>query len=159
MCSQLFTDKIPCYAVIQMIKQPEAKKEEVKTEEVKVNTDAAISDNYHDGMYLTFESYERNLMEILNAVGNFQNEVIFGEIESEFGGIDGQNKVFIRALVSAACRCCIDDNDTRLNKVKLSGLCALLSIFISRNQEFEFETFFAIKSVQQKLPNQPGIDR
>jgi len=132
-----------------MIKEPDLKKED------EVKTADNSSDDFHDGMYLTFESYEKNLLVILNATADFQNEVIFREIESEFGGIDSQNKVFIRALVTAVCRCCLDEKN-RIEKLKLKSLCALLSIFIARNQEFEFEAFFAIKSLQQELSNQLG---
>lgn len=163
MCNQMFIDKIPCYAVIQMMKEPVA-----RTPDPDPPAEETImeSENPHDeamsieGMYLTFESYEKKLFEILDVAGgtNLINEMIFEGIESEFGGIDShvQNKVFIRALVTAVCRFCLETNNI-LHVARLKSLCSLLSIFINRNQEFEFETFFAIKTFQQKLPNQPGF--
>lgn len=104
------------------------------------------------------ESYERKLYQILEQI-NLTNEVIFDKIEAEFGEIDCQSKAFIRALVTAVCRSCLDSNINKLDPQLFKSRTAILTKYINRNEEFELEALFAIQALDHKMQHQPAFIR
>jgi len=103
------------------------------------------------------ESYERKLFQILQPT-TLQNEVIFDKIESEFGEIDCQSKAFIRALVTAVCRSCLDANN-KLDHIRFKNRSSILTKFINRKEEYELEALFAIQALDHKMQHQPAFIR
>merc|ERR1712127_206146 len=103
------------------------------------------------------ESYEKKLFEVVNTP-NKDNEVIFDKIENEFSDNDCNSKSFIRAVVTAVCRSCLDSTnklDTNLFKQRIP----VLTKFINRNEEFELECLFAVQALDHKMQHQPGFIR
>ena len=100
------------------------------------------------------DTYEGTLFQILQPT-TLQNEVIFDKIESEFGDIDCQSKAFIRALVTAVCRSCLDASN-KLDHTRFKNRSSILTKFINRNEEFELEALFAIQALDHKMQHQPG---
>ena len=101
------------------------------------------------------ESYERKLYLILKQT-DLLNETIFDKIEAEFGEIDCQSKAFIRAIVTAVCRSCLDSNNNKLDPQLFKIRSPILTKYINRNEEFELEALFAIQALDHKMQHQPG---
>ena len=86
---------------------------------------------------------------------NLPNETIFDKIETDFGEIDCQSKGFIRALVTAVCRSCLDVQN-KLDPVLFKNRSPVLTKFINRDEEFELEALFAIQALDHKMQHQSG---
>jgi len=143
MCNQRITSKYPCYALLQLIKQPTFK----KSFETQTSLLGLIG--------YSFESCERKIYKLIKKHSSNLPE-IKEKIEEEFGEIDLQHKfIFIQALVSAVCRSCLNSN-IGFDESKFKSLCSLLSMYIDGNQLFELVAFIAIKLLQHKLEYQTG---
>lgn len=103
------------------------------------------------------ESYERKLFEILQSPNN-ENEIIFDRIESEFSDSDCTSKAFIRAIVTAVCRSCLDSNN-KLDSNLFKKRGPILTKFINRNDDFELESLFAVQALDHKMQHQPVFIR
>ena len=145
MCNETIEGKCPCYAILQIIKET-TKKTQSKTKSTQTGPTQMVN--------LSFELCEKSLMKIFKK--KFINSVFVNKIEKEFGAIDSQHKfLFIRALVTAVCRSCMNKT-SGLDEIKFISLCSLLSVYVNSNQEFELETVFAIKTLQYKKQYQFG---
>ena len=100
------------------------------------------------------ESYEKKLFQILQPA-RLTNELIFDKIEAEFGEIDCQSKAFIRALVTAVCRSCLDAN-SKLDPHLFKNRSSILTKYINRKEEFELESLYAIQALDHRMQHQPG---
>lgn len=145
MCNLAITDKSPCYALLQIIKEPSA-----AINSTSLSTQTEI--NQVTG--LPFEYCEKKCLEILKQHETFNIQVIFIQIETEFGPICSQYMfVFIRALVTAVCRHCSSES---LDENRFTVYCPLLKMFINGNKYFEIDALLAIQALQQKMQYKLG---
>ena len=143
MCNQAITGKCPCYAILQLIKEP-----------IKSNPKSATQTDFIDLGY-SYETCEKKISKLLKKY-SLDIPVILENIQIEFGEIDFEHKfIFIHALVSAVCLGCLNQT-TGLDELKFINLCSLLSIYIDGNEELEMQAFLAITQLQNKLSYQPG---
>ena len=141
-------DKVPCYAILQMIKEKPNIKDQRINKSTQTETSLLVG--------LSFESCEKKIIEILEK-NTINISIILNQIESDFGEIDSlSNFVFIRALVSAVCRSCLD-KENGFEEFKFINLCPLLSVFINNIQEYEYDALFAIKALQQEMKYETGM--
>ena len=146
MCNESIESKYPCYAIIQMIKETSSKNQ-LTSLSTQTGTSQVVS--------LSFEFCEKRLLKILKKKST-NSTIIVNKIEKEFGHLNSQHKfVFIRALVTAICRSCLNKRNG-LDEFKFTSLCSLMSMFINSNQEFEMETVFSLKTLQNKKQYQYG---
>ena len=136
MCNQQIKDKTPCHALLQMMKEPKAK----KSSETQTSLLGLIG--------CSFDSCEKRIFKLLKANSSDITDII-EKIEEEFGEIaEFQHKfIFNSALVSAVCRNCLNSN-IGLDEVKFRFFCSLLSFYIEGNEYLELTAFLAIKLLQ-----------
>ena len=153
MCNEIIVDKTPSYSLIQLIKEPNPNDTLTfstlctQTETTKV-------------VDISYELCEKKIFEIINFTiqqDSANTRVIISNIEFGQMFLSLSKFVFIRALVTAVCRCCFSNETNDIDKIKFTNLCSLLTMFINGKQEFEIETFYAFKSVLKRINNQPSM--
>ena len=136
MCSQEIVDKTPSFSILQMIKETVIKN--------CVETQTEIS----QVISYSFDVCEKRLYKIFKAK-TINCEAIFDRIKNEFGEIDCNHKyLFIRCLVSAVCRSCLNNKEIGFNKTKFTNICPVLLKAIDGNEDSELDALLAIKSLQ-----------
>jgi len=106
------------------------------------------------------ESYEKKLFEILQSQQS-ENETIFEKIEDEFSDSDCAAKAFIRAIVTAVCRSCLDQSGTsgkdKVDSQLFKKRSPILTKFINHNEDLELEALYAVQALDHKMQHQPGF--
>jgi hypothetical protein len=146
MCNQPIDGKYPCYAILQLIKEPKVKKS-IETQTCQSGLVGSSFDSCQKRIFKLLKKDSSNIPDIIEKI---EKEFEFSQI------VDINHKsIFICALVLAVSRSCLNSN-VGLDEDKLKSLCSLLKIYIERDEELELAAFLAIRLLQRKLNNSPG---
>ena len=149
MCNQPIEGKYPCYALLQLIKDPKEPKVK-KSFETQTGQSGLIGYSFDSCEKKIFKMLKKNSTNILDLKETIEKEFEFSEI------IDIHHKsVFISALISAVSRSCLNSK-IGFNEAKFKSLCSFLSIYIERDEELELAAILSIKLLQRKLQYSPG---
>ena len=150
----MIKDILPNYAILQLITDPIIHRPRV--DEIPIKNELNETRHLELDDNIQQKIYKKKLSQIFQAT--LRSEEIIYLIESEFNEFDLNSKVFIRALVTALVRSCLDPNNKltrKQNKIQLMNFFPIFTKYITLIEEFELETLLAIQVLDQKLRH-PG---